>query len=191
MRVLIIGDSFVEGVGAKRNFGWAQMIKKSRVNWEVLISGIGGDNINKINNRLDVFEGESFDLIILCCGLNDSRYRPSKQSNEVEKNDFLHGLDRFVDFFRLHTTNANFVIIGLSKVDESLACPYKDDKYYINGNIDLYNSLLLDFAVKIDASFIEVPDLSSIEESLSDGLHPSDKGHQLIYSNFKEKYIEA
>ena len=92
--ILIIGNSFVEGVGADGKNGWAQILS-TQYKSNMTISGVGGDTIKKILARFPKILDKKHQLVILEVGINDSRYRPSLKSREVELTEFLRGLNKF------------------------------------------------------------------------------------------------
>jgi len=53
--ILIIGDSFVEGVGAQDKNGWAQMLSAQYTS-HITISGVGGDTIKTLSRLPRVLE---------------------------------------------------------------------------------------------------------------------------------------
>ncbi|MEL6643318.1 MAG: GDSL-type esterase/lipase family protein [Pseudomonadota bacterium] len=180
-RVLIIGDSFVEGVGATGKQGWAQLLRDARDDdAEFTLSGIGGDTIAKILNRQSEFFGNSYSKVVLEVGLNDSRYRPSREENEIPISNFGAGVGRFIELWR--SNGSNVLLIGLTRVDETKTVPYKQDKVYRNALIDIYDKCLAEVAISHGARYLPVPKLNDTAEALDDGLHPSDIGHKRIRS---------
>ncbi len=184
---LIIGDSFIAGGGAQNNQGWAQMFKTNNPDLNVEIAGVGGDNILKVNNRLAALQDSVFDVVILGVGLNDSRYRPSLSGYEVPLEDFQQGLTAFAEFFRKRNPDVSIFFVGLTRVDESKASPYKPDKYYFNKNIEIFNAKIEATARSLGAGYIEVPYLFEEPENLSDGLHPSSRGHEILLQVISSK----
>ena len=187
---LIIGDSFIAGGGAHNNSGWAQMFKNNHPALNVEIAGVGGDNILKVNERLSALPKSAFDVVILGVGINDSRYRPSKDGYEVSLEDFQKGLDSFAKFFRQKNPDVSLFFVGLTRVDETKASPYKPDKYYLNKNIELFNSKIEETAHSIGVTYIQVPMLYENSGNLADGLHPSDQGHKTLYRVISSKISE-
>lgn len=182
MKTLIIGDSFVEGVDAAGKYGWAQQFKDHFVAHDVVISGIGGDNIEKILKRLNPYQNR-FDCVLLEVGVNDSRYRPSKDGNEIEMSKFADDLIKFIRYFRTLNSNVFIGILGLTRVDEKQTAPYKEDKYYLNKNIIEYDKLIEDVCKKEKVVHLPVPTLLDSDGLLSDGIHPSTKGHKILFQS--------
>lgn len=179
MKILIIGNSLVEGVGAKPGCGWAYKFRDAYPGHSFLISGIGGDTIHKILNRVDSVSNNAVDIVILETGLNDSRYRPSLGSYEVLPEDFLAGIREFI--VRFSGAGAKVLIMGITAVDESRTNPYKEDKFYTNANVKLFDEIIQEACSAYSAIYISMPRFESSSSLLSDGLHPSEKGHLLIF----------
>lgn len=180
-RILVIGDSFVEGVGATDKIGWAQSMENSSNQVaELVVSGIGGDTIVKILDRHIEFFEMSFEKVVLAVGLNDSRYRPSKNANEVPRQSFIDGIRQFVELWQ--SKGAKVYLIGLTRVDEDRTDPYKEDKIYRNALVEDYDECLVEVAVSTQATYVAVSKLNDLKEGLCDGLHPSDLGHQKLLS---------
>lgn len=180
MRILIIGDSFVEGVGANDKNGWAQMFSQKHQSHFIETSGIGGDNIEKISRRISDFK-LNYDVVVLEIGVNDSRYRPSKNGNEIDIKVFTKELKAFVKYFRSLNKNVQIYFLGLTRVNESFTNPYKEDKYYLNKYISVYDQLLKDVSTEEKVDYVELPSLLSHDGLLIDGIHPSNEGHHALY----------
>lgn len=178
--VLIIGDSFVAGTGASGSYGWAQRLQNNHPNMNFTISGVGGDNIRAVNNRLGNYPQQNFDVVILAIGLNDSRDRPSKGRNEVPLDEFNSAIRSFVSSFSSSNPDIRIFFVGLTRVDESKTTPYSEDKYYINANIAQYDQALQTLSTELSAQYIAVPALNDTQGMLSDGVHPSNDGHQAL-----------
>ena len=183
MRILIIGDSFVEGVGDDVSGGWSARLNQFG-SYNVTSLGIGGDNTRDVLLRIpssDRHKQHKWDLILVEVGLNDSRWRPSKSSNEVPINEFRENLKKIAK--QLSFVGHTIVFLGLTRVNEKLAAPYKEDKYYINKEINIYDNAIKEISYKIGCEYIPVPHLAPKDELLSDGLHPSPAGHKLILAS--------
>ena len=185
MKILIVGDSFVEGVGAENKYGWAQQFKDSMRDHDTVVSGMGGDNIHKILGRLQSFS-DNFDLVILEVGINDSRYRQSKKGNEVALDKFANALREFIRFFRARNRNAAIIILGLTRVNERFTNPYKEDKHYLNSHIEKYDAMIGEVCDNEGVDYVPLPKLLTHEGLLADGIHPSAAGHKLIFQRVSE-----
>jgi hypothetical protein len=78
--------------------------------------------------------------------------------------------------------------MGLTRVEESLTAPYKEDKYYLNRLIEEYDISLKTIAARNDAIYVSIPVLHDSPRFLADGLHPTDEGHRVILRSFLEVF---
>ena len=177
MRILVLGDSFVEGVGSSSG-GWAKMLADSRPADDVTVSGVGGDNTVKLLARTAPFDSQRFDCVLIEVGLNDSRYRPSKDGSEVPIAEYADNLSTLARYFQERGATVTFV--GLTRVDEGVTRPYKEDKHYINTELARYDEVLRKTANACDANYIGVPALADESGMLFDGVHPSEHGHRIL-----------
>lgn len=185
-RVLVIGDSLVEGVGDYEQQGWASRLS-SVPGIQVSIDGVGGrtalDVLSVISNVSD-----SFDLALVQVGLNDSRYRDTLGRSEVPLADYCAAISNIV--LLLQNSAARVAILGLTRVNEDLSDPYKPDKSYRNALIDTYDSQLRAMASSGAFDYVPVPTLLDDQNLLYDGLHPSTEGHERILESVLA-YIDA
>jgi lysophospholipase L1-like esterase len=177
-RILIAGNSFVEGVGAVEA-GWAHQVALSAVDATVAISGEGGSNTRDLLRRAPILADRPLDLVLIEIGLNDSRWRPSLNDHEVPLPKFKVNLNSLHSYFRASGA-AVVTFLGLTQVDEALADPYKEDKHYRNPDIKQYDEAIQDVAEDLGAGYIGVPSLRDEPGLLFDGVHPSQRGHDQI-----------
>ena len=186
-RVLIIGDSYVEGVGAKKNKGWAFLLKEKFPNYDFTISGIGGDHTGKLLSR---FPSKRHDIYIIQTGTNDSRFRPSIKEEEVPIKQFDNNLLEVLEKIHAVNKHAKIMLIGLLFVNENQTSPYKADKYYKNYNIRKYDQCLKEFSIKYSIRYVSLGMMLKNKDSVLDGLHPSEKGHVIISQIVAEEFKE-
>lgn len=182
-KTLIIGDSFVEGVGAPVNKGWASLFKEYLCDDEVVVSGEGGDTTQKLVQR---FPSIFYNNYIVQIGTNDSRYRPSIKACEVSPNEFKQNLAKITRRIKNMNQTANVTFVGLLFVDEVKTVPYKEDKIYKNTLLRQYDNYLSEFCASSSFTFITLESMFGKLEFLSDGLHPSESGHKEIFNLVKQ-----
>jgi lysophospholipase L1-like esterase len=184
--VLIIGDSYVEGVGAKKNNGWAFLLKDKMSKYLFEISGTGGDHTEKILSR---FPGKEYNIYIIQTGTNDSRFRPSKNEEEIPVQKFKNNLLEIINKIHAINSNAKIMFVGLLFVKEEKTSPYKPDKYYKNVIIRKYDKIIENFANEHKIMYVSLREMLKNKESVYDGLHPSENGHikisQLVANKLK------
>ena len=182
-RILIIGDSFVEGVGGDESIGWAQVLENEFSNFAITISGEGGDNVDKLHNR---WPSQSYDVVIIQIGTNDSRFRPSLGNHEVKLDKFENRLEALVSNCRSTNKAQKVILVGLFFVDERLTVPYKADKIYNNAGLHKFDKGIRRVAEKTNSEFVALNPLPTDFSYLSDGLHPSNSGHAFIAERVKD-----
>ena len=181
-RILITGDSFVEGVGGS-NGGWAQLMARSLPDIAFDIHGIGGQTSDDLLTRLARELEWQPTLVIVGIGTNDARWRPSLKDHDVPLRRFQKNIERIAN--TVSATGARLAFVGLTSVDEHRTSPFKPDKFHRNSDIARYDAALHSIAVKRRAVYINGPDLAAVPRALADGLHPSDIGHGLILQAVK------
>jgi lysophospholipase L1-like esterase len=173
--VLIIGDSFVQGVGATDSFGWAQRVAQAFPEVAFDIRGVGGDTVEKIYAR---WPDATYDLVILQVGTNDACHRQYKNGPETEPDRYAKYLARIHE--RLRAPATPLILVGLLFVDETKTVPFSADKSYAQADIEAYDNQLRRFAKRHAVELVSLHDLPRHGRLLSDGLHPSDRGHDYI-----------
>lgn len=201
--IVIIGDSFVQGVGDDENDGWTGIFKRE-FEWKsnIFIKGYGGNNIYDVLARIekDLLPFQP-SIVILQVGINDSRLRKSLGfSNEIKEEKFRKGLEEFVNRIKQSLkTTPYFIFIGITPVVDKLTTPYKEDKYYATAESRKYNKIIEDFCKSREMLFIGVfekfMNVMNLEEILSDGVHPNSKGYKIIASaiitEFKRVFMDV
>lgn len=206
MRVFIFGDSIAHGFYDSKG-GWVQRLT-SDLHMQTLASmkssqdfyaevhnlGISGDTADGVIDRI---EGEvearrlhdTSDLIVISIGINDSLLRDNMAICDVY--DFQEKIEKLAD--KAKDISGKVVFVGLSPVDESLTDPWKfgsNGEQWKNNRINLFEDTIKQVAITRDIPFIPIHDafLESMNKGhnlLSDGLHPNDAGHEMIYQIVK------
>ncbi|MCA9348413.1 hypothetical protein KC867_03320 [Candidatus Saccharibacteria bacterium] len=211
MRILVFGDSIAQGFFDSRG-GWVQrlaadihartlgaMNTDESFYAEVHNLGVSGDTASGVLARI-VNETkarrlyEMPDLIIIAVGINDSVLIHNKAQQDVYK--FQETLEHLADKAMALTNNVLFM--GLSAVDEELTNPWKfssTGKQFRNHRINLFEDTIKQVAINQEIDFVPIHDkflqeLDNGYELLSDGLHPNDLGHELIYQMISPKIEE-
>ncbi|HMS24342.1 MAG TPA: GDSL-type esterase/lipase family protein [Acidimicrobiia bacterium] len=167
-------------------------------NHSVLELGIGGDTIvgvskrfeSELRTRIEIAEhGIVSDVVVgLAVGVNDSRVNGITQLPEVP-------LDLFEETYsavlaRLKEIGVDVFTVGLTPCDDSKMSPClfsQDNDDYTIERIKRYDAAVQKCAAIAGVSFVEVfPAFNKIiadeglDALLADGLHPNDRGHELI-----------
>ncbi len=167
----------------------------------VIELGIGGDTIVGIEKRfeqelmmrLDLANGGNCDdvLVGVAVGVNDARRNDNDGTYEVDIDLFEKTYDKVVA--RLLEIGVKVFLVGLTPCDEHKTSPalYADNlDTYENLRIEMYNNVIKKLSRKYHVPFVDVYplfkqiiDTEGPESILGDGLHPNERGHQLIADN--------
>ena len=202
MRILVFGDSIAEGK-YDTSGGWVARLvgsenRKSLENLRhkdknfVCNLGVGGNTVKDIIDRLPKeiearVRPDSDLLVILAVGTNDAALIDNRVVTDEQ--DFVHDYNKLIDTVNDYTPNV--VLVGLPAVDESIAeefAEYFSGKVYVNNRINLFEDCIKQIAFERQTTFIPLHDSflkrqESEGDLLSaDGLHPSDKGHEFIFT---------
>lgn len=204
--ILIFGDSITWGAVDSKG-GWAQRIK-DYVNIQTLAGknhnnnvyplGISGENSGELIKRLEAeasirLDEDNKTALIIAIGINDSQIELLTHTNKISVEDFRKNLNQIVEIGKKFAQQVIFV--GLTPVDEGKVkpMPWKLTHGYANEQIEKYNNVLKEVAEEQSVTFLEVyAKFQEVESKalLFDGLHPNDKGHELIYSIVKEYLLK-
>lgn len=206
MRVFIFGDSIVQGFFDSRG-GWAQRLA-SALHMQTLKSmredggfyvevhnlGISGDDVEGVINRIEIEVDdrrlyEDDDLIIIAIGTNDAILRDNIAIHDVY--EFQEKLEKLVGIAKDITDK--ILLVGIPPVEESLTDPWEyssSGKQWKNNRINLFEDTVKQVAINQDINFVPIHDaylqaMSKGHKLHSDGLHPNDAGHELIYQSVK------
>jgi lysophospholipase L1-like esterase len=196
MRILVFGDSIAYGEYDSRG-GWAtrlqvdyfaERVKQQRAGLPLLYNlSIGGDITAHLTKRLPAeiearrpLWSDSFDIaLVIAIGINDSGFHNGQAVSSPER--YAADLQALYDQARRYTDK--LLLEGLTPVEQ-------DNDSYTNDRIWQFEQTLRRFAEEKGAP--HVPLFETFQAHLKkepklfvDGLHPNDKGHQLIYAAVK------
>lgn len=209
MRVLVFGDSITQGYWAVEH-GWVDRLRLSfdktqannlKKNNEptVFNLGISADTSSDILHRI---EGEiktrtrphhkQKPVVVLQVGVNDSCREP--EEHRVPMNEYKKNLVTIIE--RIKPIVSGVVLVGFSACDESQTMPvFWGEHNYSNADIREYEKNMGDVAKESNIEFIPVFDsfkkeLTKDSSILPDGLHPNDRGHEIIYNIVRPRLEE-
>lgn len=194
MRVLIFGDSITQGFW-DIDGGWVSRIRKYFD--QQMIDGTDSSNPPTIFN-LGVSGNSSDDLLtrlenetkvratgelasVVAIGVNDARTKAGVNYSDTER--YKQNLSEILKLAKQHSSKIIFV--GLTPCVEERSNPVSwGDTGYTNERIKEFNKTLSEFCQESRVPFVEVYEpfakAQADNELLPDGLHPNEKGHQLI-----------
>ena len=201
MRVLIFGDSITQGFW-DTNGGWVERIRNhydslqitdlnGRDEPVIFNLGISADNSGNIVKRIEAettarTRRDNLPVVIVQIGINDSSSdsMPTGHSVSMPLHQYQENLRSIVD--KARPISSKIIFVGLSACNEAQTTPTAwGDYYYTNDAIQRFENTMATTAEKLNIPFIPVfaqfkAALDRGEDVLSDGLHPNNKGHQLI-----------
>ena len=176
--VLFIGDSLTEGYGIEKNKAFPQLIKEKlkkdhQKEISILNAGVSGSTSASALSRLRWFMKKDPELVILALGANDGL-------RGINPKETYKNLKAALEFIK-------------SKNKKVLFCGVRVPPNY---GADFERAFLKTFSVL--AKEQKVPFFPHIlkdvagEESLNqeDGIHPNEKGHQVMAKNLTPKILE-
>lgn len=199
MRVLIFGDSITQGLFDTKG-GWVNRLavkyqeaalKNLAGDWhEIFNLGVSGDTVQDVIDRVEnetkarIWENNPI-AIVVAVGINDSRLISNRVFTEEYK--FQEQCEKLVDIVTRISDQSLFV--GLSAVDEKLTNPWEfstGKEQFLNNRINLFEDCIKQVCEQKNVRFVPIHDmfigqLGGNHALLSDGLHPDEAGHALLY----------
>jgi len=206
-QVFVVGASITYGVGASEA-GWADLIKRYFHSKMYSSGGVGEEyevfNFSKSGTPID-FVLESYPtwikeyyrkdklVIVFSLGINDSKATDQPTNFFSSPDKYSEQLRKLIGMFK-SDTNQIFGV-GNAYVDEPKTTPKSNPftgskSFFTNERIRLFDKTTADVSTAsgVDFTEIDVDKERWIKDCLySDGLHPNQTGHQLIFESIKPK----
>ncbi len=195
--IIALGDSITFGKGAEPGKGWADRMRAffepKGENNALYNLGIPGNSSTELLERAGkelearvsyVYPEDRF-VILIAIGTNDSRGLGSPENIQTKPEKYRENIERIIDLAKDHTEHV--VLIGLTPADEGLM-PF-EDTYFNKQTIEKFNGILKGIAKDKDVPYCEIYEEFSRNDHrklLADGLHPNNKGHELIYEKIRD-----
>lgn len=193
MRILIFGDSIGQGAWGE-NGGWVALLTghysaiKNKdlgrhVDFPVNLS-IDGDCtrllLARIRHDLESRHDKS-SKVIVALGVNDSRLHDEQPFMDIS--EYRSNLAKILEVISEYSDKVIF--IGLTPCNELKTTPVaRSTTVYLNKRIMLFEDALAEFCKEQQVEFLPLFEdfgkAQAKEDMLPDGIHPNDKGHQLI-----------
>jgi acyl-CoA thioesterase-1 len=203
-RIICFGDSIT--------FGWnipyaesypvilQENLKKTYRDIIVVNSGMGGNTVLDARVRLEEDALEyAPDLVVLNFGLNDSRIitddsQVGKDADELETrispSEYNNNYESIIG--EIQNSGAEIIVIGLNATTDTIMWEETDITDIQTEKYLQFNSILEDLALSYQIEYIDL--WSAFNESTGpgtylqqDGIHPNEKGLELISELVKEK----
>lgn len=169
-KLVIIGDSITEGYGLSKEKAYPavleKMIQKNGQNYKVINGGISGSTTSSAMSRLTWFLRSKPDMIILALGANDG-LRGIKV--DVSKAN----LEKFIE--KCQQEKVKVVIAGMQ-------VPPNYGEEYGKAFRQMYKDIISKYKIPSIPFLIEGV-AGKAELNIEDGIHPNEKGHEIVAQN--------
>jgi len=205
MKTIIFGDSIAYGKWDSQG-GWAARLRQyidkkynlsPKTNYQLHNLSIPGELVLHLEERLPVefssrvLADEENYLVIFALGINDANPVNWLSSQATPPEKFKALLKNYYQLVK--KPNVQVAFIGLTPIDEDR---WLDDSKFA-GNFFLkdvrqYDQYLKEICQELNIPFLPLLDnllKASYQETLVDGIHPDDKGHQMMFERII-KFLE-
>lgn len=198
-QVFIFGASIVHGVGAEES-GWADLIKKKLhqkiysehgvdEKYEVYNFGKSGATIEFVQNEFDqqitYYKKNAKTIAILSVGMNNSKAEGTSENYVSTVIEYKDNMEELLQ--KMKSQVDHILCVSFTPVDEAKTTPMKKGgSYYWNKRIQEFNKAFNEVCDKESIQFVSITvDQEEWKKNYlyKDGLHPNQKGHQLIFEN--------
>lgn len=199
MRILVFGDSIGQGFYDDVNGGWVRLLQrdffnefydgKSDIN--IINLSVSGHTSQEVRARINAESRarriDELMLTIIAVGVNDS-YEKNGVRRTPEA-DFKENIKAIITSAK---TFGSVVVLGCSACVESRVQPtrWNSKLYYSNALLKKYEAILRECTTAADSVFVPLWEVThsaqQSEETMPDGIHPNDKGHEIIYNEIKK-----
>lgn len=183
MKIVCIGDSLTEGYGIRQAYRWSNLLSKE-LNIEIINSGISGDTTNGMLARFhNMVIAHKPTHVIITGGTNDLWFNLSDE--QIISN--ILAMTRYARY------NDIASIIGMPTpyYYENQVCSsstFLDEKTQ-SERIEGYKKKLISFAKEDNLNIIDFSVNMTSDLFLEDGLHPNERGHEIMKENAKKILI--
>lgn len=211
MRVLVFGDSITQGYWAIEH-GWVDRIRMfydtrqfedldGRDEPTIFNLGISVNNSSDVVARIEAEisarqrpHHTQKPIVIVQIGVNDSSTGSGQPSVGLIKEEYRKNLEQIA--YIAKALSVRLIFVGSSCCDDSETNPVSwGDYYYKNQDIKSYEDIMAQVAADQRVDFVPVFDkfkqqVDAGGDLLSDGLHPNEAGHKLMYEIIMPKLQE-
>jgi lysophospholipase L1-like esterase len=191
-RILCFGDSLVLGVGDSKGLGWVGRLNLEHHNKNLrnFIYNLGdyGETSSELLNRFEIEARKRFERtnnfnysFIIATGINDTRINIKSGKEKVKIDDFKNNIQKLINLCKI--MKKEVIFLGLTPVIEEKVQNRMGTKF-INSKISEYNDVIKKQCEKNNIEFIDIFDKIN-ENMILDGIHPNDKGYNLIAKEIK------
>lgn len=178
-KLVILGDSLTEGYGVAQTAAFPALLQKKvdadKLNWKIISSGSSGSTSASGLQRIKWIAKEKPDAVLLLLGSNDGLR--GLKVEETEKN-----LNDTIDWAKKNNIT---IALGQLQVPPNYGKDYEKKFSAVYPKVASKNKIQL-------APFLLDKVAGQKDLNLADGIHPNEKGHQIVADNlypFIKKFI--
>lgn len=206
MRIIVFGDSIAYGAWDKEG-GWVSRLRKFfdkiTINDPDFYCVIYNCSISG-NTTKDLLKRFKFEIeqrvkekeettIIFEIGINDAQFNLKKKTNATKPEEFRRNIKKLIK--EAKKFSSKIIFLSITPIDEkrAIVVPWLPEISFRNKYIQQYNQIIKEECEKNKVYFVDVfePMLESTKNILEDGIHPNDRGHDLIYKIVKNFLIKS
>lgn len=206
-KLFFLGDSITAGAWDPKG-GWAARVigEIMRMNIEANFEGfyclpynlgVSGDQIPELLKRMDaeidarIWKEDNNDVaeIVIYIGVNDSIIMVDEERPAFSEDEFSKNVKTLLE--KAKALSIHVTVLGLLPVIEKLVnpMPWAPNKAYENERVRIFENILKQNCEALKVDFFPLFDrwsqLQNLKDVLIDGVHPSEKGHELLANEVK------
>lgn len=180
-KFVILGDSLTEGYGVAQTAAFPALLQKKveqdKLNWKVISSGSSGSTSASGLQRIKWIAKDKPDIVLVLLGSNDGLRGLKVEDTEKNLNDTIEWAKK----------NNITVALGQLHVPPNYGKDYEKKFSAVYAKVAAKNKIQL-------APFLLDKVAGNKDLNLADGIHPNEKGHQIVADNlypFIKKLISS
>lgn len=169
-KIVILGDSLTEGYGVAQTAAFPALLQKKvdadKFNWKVISSGSSGSTSASGLQRIKWIAKDKPDIVLVLLGSNDGLRGLKVEDTEKNLNDTIEWAKK----------NNITVALGQLHVPPNYGKDYEKKFSAVYAKVAAKNKIEL-------APFLLDKVAGNKDLNLADGIHPNEKGHQIVADN--------
>ena len=178
-KILIYGDSLMSGYQLDEKYSLSSQLnkklKKNRYNYKTMNASVPGEtSFGGLNRLIWTLEEPNIKYVVLCLGAND-------MLRGIKPKQTYDNLEKIIEI--INKKNISIILAGMI-APKSYGKKYKEN----------FDNIYPDLAKKFNLLFIPflLQDVALKPElNLSDGIHPNEKGVEIISNTIFKKLVTA
>lgn len=169
-KLVILGDSLTEGYGVAQSAAFPALLQKKvdadKLNWKIISSGSSGSTSASGLQRIKWIAKDKPDIVLVLLGSNDGLRGLKVEDTKKNLNDTIEWAKK----------NNITVALGQLHVPPNYGKDYEKKFSAVYGKVATKNKIQL-------GPFLLDKVAGNKDLNLADGIHPNEKGHQVVADN--------